>query len=348
MLSHLGSNYLRLQHSVLGQPFRYGQEGVLIFFLLSGFVIYYSWHEFTGTKNFATFFYKRFKRIYPLFILSLGIAYFVVFWRHGLVPVDFRNLFGNLFMVQGFDTDRGWKATPYMDNNPLWSLSYEWWFYMMFYPIYRFVPSLWHKMFVVLIGFAGMAGEVKLPNIFFHILASFPLWWCGVEFAREYLETGNITIRRQLLTIGMLVVSALGYIIVANHWLHRGGLLTPIRFPVVKLRHYGVAILLVMIFFAWKRIRFKGFACTFGPFEIFAGMSYGLYVIHYPIICDLRIIHGRSWLFLGNVVCKVGLVLLLAYLAEEVLQKRLNRWMDSWFKRHIRPASRDREPQASI
>jgi hypothetical protein len=48
MLGHLFSNHLHQQHTWIGQPFRMAQEGVLLFFFLSGFVIYYSWHETVG------------------------------------------------------------------------------------------------------------------------------------------------------------------------------------------------------------------------------------------------------------------------------------------------------------
>jgi peptidoglycan/LPS O-acetylase OafA/YrhL len=180
MLSHLSSNYLRARHTWVGQPFRFAQEGVLLFFLLSGFVIYYSWHEHTGVKNFGHFFYKRFRRIYPIFVLSLVVAYGVTCIAKGFQPPRFGELLRNLLMTQGFENDPGWQAHAYMDNGPLWSLSYEWWFYMMFYPLYRFVPEAAQKYVVLVLSLIGVAGAEIAPNIFFHILASFPLWWAGV------------------------------------------------------------------------------------------------------------------------------------------------------------------------
>ena len=335
MLSHLSSNYLRLQHSWIGQPFRFAQEGVLLFFLLSGFVIYYSWHEHSGTKDFGHFLYKRFRRIYPIFVVSMVLAYAVTCISFGFQAPDLPSLFGNLFMVQGFDKDPGWKVDAYMGNGPLWSLSYEWWFYMMFYPLYVYVPAAWQKVVVCVLSLIGIAGSEFAPNIFFHILASFPIWWCGVEFAREFVAHRTFTLRRQAGTIAMFVIAGLAYGWVVYNWAKHGGRLDVIDYPLVKFRHYFVGLIFILLFFAWRKIGFWGFAWTLGPFEIFAGMSYAIYVLHFPIICNLPVFLPAS-LFYLEVASKVALVLVLAYLAEEVWQKHVNRWMD----RHILGKSR--------
>jgi peptidoglycan/LPS O-acetylase OafA/YrhL len=327
LLSHLSSNYLHAQGSWIGQPFRYAQEGVLLFFLLSGFVIYYSWHEHRGTKNFAHFFYKRFRRIYPIFFLALLLAYAVTCLAKGFHAPDLGQLLGNLFMTQGFEHDPGWQSQPFMGNGPLWSLSYEWWFYMMFYPLYVYVPAAAQKYIVLAISLIGVIGAELSPNIFFHILASFPLWWCGVEFAREYVAHRTFTLRRQAGTIALLTLVGLAHACVVYHWKTASLPLNVIDYPLVKLRHYAVGLVLVFLFFAWRKTGYIGFDWTLGRFEIFAGMSYAIYVLHYPIICNLPSLTPPSSFYL-NVAAKVALVLVLAFFAEEVWQKKVNRWLD--------------------
>lgn len=335
MLSHLSSNYLHLQHSWIGQPFRFAQEGVLLFFLLSGFVIYYSWHEHSGKKDFGHFLYKRFRRIYPIFLLSMLLAWGVTcLHEHAWVSLDARSLFGNLFMTQGFESDPGWKTDAYMGNGPLWSLSYEWWFYMMFYPLYVYVPPAWQKAVVFVLAMVGIVASEFAPNIFFHILASFPIWWCGVEFAREFVEHKTFTLSRQRdnLILFCLTGAATGWVV--YNWVYHGGKLDVIDYPLVKFRHYLVGIILILLFFVWRKTGFKGFAWTIGPFEIFAGMSYAIYVLHFPIICNLPLYLPASFFYL-EVACRVALVVALAYLAEEIWQRRVNGWMDRlvWGKR---------------
>jgi peptidoglycan/LPS O-acetylase OafA/YrhL len=334
MMSHLSSNELRLQQSWIGQPFRFAQEGVLVFFLLSGFVIYYSWHEYAGPKNFGIFAYKRFRRIYPIFLLALLLTYAVNCVGKGFQPLNLPSLLGNVLMFQGLKNDAGLAINPFMDNGPLWSLSYEWWFYMMFYPIYRFVPSDRQRLVVFGLALIGFVGQVTAPNIAFHILASFPIWWCGVEFAREHLDSGRFTWRKQKAMIAMLFFFGVIYVPVVWAWIHHGGRVSSFHYPIVCLRHYAFSILLVLIFFAWKKVHFKGFACTIGPFQIFAGLSYALYLLHYPIICDLPLVTAPSLWYL-NLLAKLVLCLTLAYLVEEVGQKYVSRGMDRFLQRWL-------------
>jgi peptidoglycan/LPS O-acetylase OafA/YrhL len=135
LLNHVSNSYLHLQHSFWALPLRFGQEGVLIFFLLSGFVICYSHHRAAaGGDGFRIYFFKRGRRIYPIFLLALLLAYGIAcLGAQDWAPVNFRQLFGNIFMLQDHTDRPGVFCLPFADNQPLWSLSFEWWFYMMFY-----------------------------------------------------------------------------------------------------------------------------------------------------------------------------------------------------------------------
>lgn len=105
----------------------FGQEAVMVFFLLSGFVIFHSTHQHRD-KSFAGYFYRRWKRIYPIFLLALGLAWLVAWVSSGVKPaVSGRELAGNLLMLQDFGFAKpGVWVTPFLGNLPLWSLSYEW------------------------------------------------------------------------------------------------------------------------------------------------------------------------------------------------------------------------------
>jgi peptidoglycan/LPS O-acetylase OafA/YrhL len=327
ILDHLFSFRLHQQGHWIGQPYRLAADAVLIFFFLSGFVIYYSWHNTDG--DFRLFFYKRFRRIYPIFILSMLVAYVVACLSNGFQYPPLGSILGNLLMVQSLAFDVGWRVNPFMNNDALWSLSYEWWFYMMFYPIYVYVPVPWQKWLVGAIALFGIGGVTVAPNIFFHIMAAFPIWWCGVEFAREYVATGNMTLRNQSGMLAIMAVVLLAQACVLLTWIHHGRHVSFFSFPLEKFRQVADSLGLIVLFFAWKKIGFKGFAYTFGPFHVFAGISYALYVIHFPILCLLPTFTTPPtfWDIAGRLV----FIFILAWLAEQVWQKHLNRWMDRWF-----------------
>ena len=55
----------------VGVLFRFGPEAVIVFFVLSGFVIKYSWQR-SSNKSFRHYFSRRFIRLYiPLFFIHI-------------------------------------------------------------------------------------------------------------------------------------------------------------------------------------------------------------------------------------------------------------------------------------
>ncbi|PTS93173.1 acyltransferase, partial [Pedobacter sp. HMWF019] len=54
--------------------FKFGQEAVMLFFILSGFVIHYSFQR-SADRSFRTFLKKRFLRIYIPLIIVFIISY---------------------------------------------------------------------------------------------------------------------------------------------------------------------------------------------------------------------------------------------------------------------------------
>jgi len=123
--------------------FKFGQEAVIVFFLISGFVIGYSF-ENSENKSFWSYFQKRFYRIYiPLCIIMIT-QYTILSVENGmLINPQWLQLSGNIFMLQDVATLKpNVICSPYLGNYPLWSLSYEWWFYMSFYMVYKMTSKI--------------------------------------------------------------------------------------------------------------------------------------------------------------------------------------------------------------
>jgi len=104
---------------------RAGREWVVIFFVLSGFLVGGGVISrcLSGTFNLRLFVIDRFSRIWvplvPSLFLTLGVALYC-----GL-PHSSIDLLGNLFALQGV------CFKNFGHNEPLWSLSYEVWFYVL-------------------------------------------------------------------------------------------------------------------------------------------------------------------------------------------------------------------------
>jgi peptidoglycan/LPS O-acetylase OafA/YrhL len=307
---------------------RFGQEAVILFFLISGFVIHYS-QQHAADRSFRGYFLKRFTRIYIPLVFVFPITYGFVSLQFGtLVDPDWPTLIGNLLMLQNLENwGQDVIVSPYMMNKPLWSLTYEWWFYMMYFPLASRIAESDHRTRVVMMGSVLAAvGYLFFPNIVFRTLMYLGLWWCGVALAELYIRRARIdfvAIRLPLATL--FVIDA---ILILNFWWYKDvippGSLS--NYPLIELRHFGFATVALIAAVSWHRVGWIGFDVIFGPFLIFAPISYGIYISHY------RIVHQRAYLeFIGNPYLEwaaaIALLVLIASLVERVAYPRVRKWI---------------------
>lgn len=106
-----------------------GYAGVSFFFMLSGFILAYTYQQrlIDGTATVRSFYVARIARIYPLHLLALFVAlFFLQFFNHPS-PADFFHLGINTFLLQSFI-----PGQEFLFNSVSWSLSDEAFFYALF------------------------------------------------------------------------------------------------------------------------------------------------------------------------------------------------------------------------
>ena len=183
-------------------PWSFGQEVVVLFFLLSGFVIRLSVSDRPAELTFAPYLARRARRIFPIFLLALGLAYAVNPPHAGEAAQTCWTLGGNLLMLQDYAPVKpGVWVDTFRGNLPLWSLSYEWWFYVLFFPFHRWVPARRQLGAAFALSVAGFITYQLKPNQASLFALYFLLWWSGVELAKAW-ETGTIGWRAQRLPRG--------------------------------------------------------------------------------------------------------------------------------------------------
>lgn len=104
---------------------RFGPEIVMLFFLLSGTVIRLSVRNQNPSR--WVFLQRRALRILPLYWLALLLS-IVLEWQWGELP-EWQNILGHLLFLQ---TQEGFITTVFQANDPLWSLSFEAFFYVLY------------------------------------------------------------------------------------------------------------------------------------------------------------------------------------------------------------------------
>jgi peptidoglycan/LPS O-acetylase OafA/YrhL len=302
--------------------FSFGQEAVILFFLLSGFVIYVS-VERSSKITFQSYFMKRFRRIYFPFFISIVVS-LLVFYLNGNLGKAFSwpQLLGNLAMLQDFSGVKpgGWVRN-FLDNYPLWSLSYEWWFYLLFFPCYFVFKDYKPRIYFVL-AFSAISFVIyaNFPNKAALTFAYFIIWWCGLEAADVYLRHRKFTFNNMKPVIfSLLFMSILVALPILTVEKIQFGF-----YPFLIFRHFFASLLAVAIGLLWYRHKLLYFDNILGIFTTIAPISYGLYVLHYPLLIQLNLSSyiSNQWLDYG---IKFALIFGLAYLTEIKLQPLVNK-----------------------
>lgn len=300
--------YLVLHHTLpheiwlwgfnVGHLLRFGQESVITFFLLSGFVIHYSW-SLSRDQRFRAYFLKRFARLYVPLLVVLPLTWLISAWLQGRwISPDFPTLLGNLFMLQDLkdDTRPGALVEPYMGNLPLWSLSYEWWFYMLYFPLVTWIRDAgWRSALVFGVSIAAAIAYTLESVYVLRVLMYFAIWWSGVWLADIWLARQKIGFGDALPAIIGLGGVALILLINLAGWMQQGNKLAVGFHPFLELRHVGFALVLILVAITWGKLHWIGFDWLLWPFMFFAPISYALYISH------VHLMQKATWLsFLGN------------------------------------------------
>lgn len=283
---YVAIGHIALSFAFLPAPFslafRFGQEAVILFFLLSGFVIYLAVGEQEGLE-FRSYFIKRFRRIYPPVIISILICSLIYYMKGGEDGVNLgASLIGNLLMLQDFSYAKpGSWINSFPGNPPLWSLSYEWWFYILFYPLYRFLPVNDSRVFYVA-GISSIAwiSYLVFPNHLSLVLSYLIIWWSGLELAAIYRRNEIInfsTTRRITGCLGIMVLLSLIPLIATRDFSFG-------VYPFLTFRHFCAAFVFVCVGILWWKFNLAGYRRTFGLFAGVGSISYAIYLFHYPLV----------------------------------------------------------------
>jgi peptidoglycan/LPS O-acetylase OafA/YrhL len=329
---HAGQNFPNgLTNGVLT---KHGYLGVDLFFILSGFVIAYVYlHDLVPARvrSLRVFFWHRFVRLFPahatVLLLLMGI---IAAARSAGVELneqqnwDYRDLPWHFLMVHAWGTTdiAGW-------NSPSWSISAEWFAYLLFPAVAAGVLKLPRgaalPLAIVVLSFVAI--------VFYSLNWTIEWAWLGVpallRVASEFVcgvliyrivridVVGLLPWHSDALAFGALAAFIVGVFFINNDFV----LIALLAVLIAGVAGQGI---LVRGVFAWAPVVWLG--------EI----SYSIYVVHFPMLLVLR--HGmerltrinlaefetmRAMMFIISFAVVIGAASLLYYLIEYPVRIRL-------------------------
>lgn len=346
-------------------PGQFAPEAVIIFFVLSGTVITLSQQNKVRENDrrvaVLTYLKARLLRLYPIYVLGLGIAVVVQFLETG-IGMAFGTLAGNLLFLQSL---AGYIVPSPTFNLPLWSLSNEVCYYLIFAAVllYPRVWVLWMLAAIVCgtvlwpIGLVGAPGflvfllGLSLPWIMGYLLVvnrhalpsvSIPLGFSffvtGLAYSRVPLFDSQYDPFRLTVFAAFccpLILSLVqGNAAAQDPKQHRGLRLaaalpaiialwtvSPSIIP-VKAALTSAALLFALIDLAWISAALRPLTILVPVLAYLGSISYALYALHFPLIY-LANSHLQSLHPTARFVAFAVAVLALSHLMERIVQPSL-------------------------
>jgi Predicted acyltransferases len=276
----------------------YGHDAVIVFFVLSGYFISSSIHNSLAQNRWSWghYFSNRLVRLYvvliPALILTLfwdicGSSWFGAHpvysgeslgWQSDYYPVLTRLnvtvLAGNALFLQTV------YCPPLGSNDALWSLAYEFWYYLLFpaiaVAIYPSTTSASRRLA------AGAVACCVLLIISRSMLLYFPVWllgWAAGQVGRHSWVT------RHAKGLSLFVLAIFAAMVTASHL---GLFKSALNNSVLLIDYVNGMAFAVLLWILLHDVRLESGNWYSFLGSTMSGMSYSLYALHLPLLVFLR------------------------------------------------------------
>lgn len=257
-----------------------GYIGVSFFFILSGFVLSYSYHDklLSGQTKLSEFWLARWARIYPLHFLTLMIS----------IPLSIRGdevewltrFVLNIFLIQSFVPS---DDIYFYFNSVSWSISDEWFFYIMFpFLVFLFYKTRYIKyspILLLIIPLMLFLAKESYHEKYFYInpLLRLSDFLIGKFLYRLYRKRKEISILNNKNTATLMEIASIGVLIVFFSF--HNSIPQGFRYSV----YYWIPMIFLIYTFAYS----KGIISQLlsNKILVYLGeISFGFYMIHMLVL----------------------------------------------------------------
>lgn len=269
MLSHLARDHL--SGGFLWQLMTAGHDGVIVFFVLSGYVI--TFVADTRERNATDYALSRLTRLYSVLLPALLLTFVadsigMMYAPHFYLPEThseplLRFASAALFLSQS------WHLSQPYSNAAYWSLPFEFWYYVMFG---AFIYLRGAIRYVALAVAAAIAGPT--------ILLLFPVWLFGVfSFRARKLDLSA----RYVWPLFAVSFAGMAVMVLPDLTGHGHAVTLQGWEPGASPRDYALGALVAINLFAGSFLTLP-FARIGRAIRYLAGMTFSLYLFHLPLL----------------------------------------------------------------
>lgn len=305
-----------------------GSDAVMLFFVLSGFIIAYTADVKDRTAN--SFLFNRFTRIYSVALPAVLLTFALDMFGNSLYPAAYDGWWypkeepiARMFVALTFTSELGFTHIRIGTNGPYWSLSYEVWYYLLFAAL----------MFTSGVKRWLIAGSVALfmgPKI----LALGVSWMAGVAvyrlMPRVMALRPSVSMMLFWLPIGIYAACLAAGVPPALLALQKSWF----GDTFVKMMHFSDEFIWNAILGLLVASHLAG-ACRLASewtavserlaqsLRWLAGGSFSLYIVHYPLLQFLGSAMPESRTYLAGQLFVLALVVAGCYLFAAVFERTL-------------------------
>lgn len=311
LLSHYTWAY-DYHFKILGEHlfyFIYGDYGVQIFFIISGFVIFMTLDHSKSTSNFVI---SRFSRLYPTYWVCIITTIIII----SLFPTPTLGNYSISTILINFSMIQSYLKFSHIDQ-VYWSLAVELAFYFLMGTLFFFKQMKYIEIYSIIwliFSFISLVFDFKFENYLkvFFILEWAPLFITGMMLYK--IKFKNSTLMNHLLILISLVL----YLFILHEQIINRNQVDE------TILHY---ILIIFAYFIFYFLAFKELNILKNKYLQFLGyISYPLYLLHnvigYAIIYKVKQFYDNQFFYiLLTTIVSVILALLVTKTMEEPSNK---------------------------
>ncbi len=316
---------------LLGPFYRYGYQGVELFWCISGFIFTWKYGALLqrGALRFGRFAWLRFSRLYPLHLATLlivaGLQY--LYWlRYNQTFVYRFNDAWHFTLNLGFANWWGLQSGESF-NGPSWSVSAEVLIYVAFFCVCRLAGASWRSEVGAVVAFSVAA---PLAKAIFGVKLAFTgagtFFYLGALTLRVYERAGRLNGRRRgWVALACAGAVAVGAGLVAVHRLAIAG---------ASLFMFPALVLLAQLVVRPGSQRVRALLSGVG------NLTYASYMLHFPLQLTAMLVFGwlgvsvrplvpQAWFMLAYLTTVLGV----AYVVFRRMERPAQNWLRARFRR---------------